>query len=194
MLSGAVQRANNIPPGPLHDAELARASKGVASAQKGYGAAYRAERMGLTSVPGYLKSMKDNGVLPTMSAGFKEQWHGMSPGWKALMIGAPLAETAHALAIPDQEGGPGKGERVARGLAGAVAGSTMGAIPMATGGLLQGGITAAAGRAGRLVDRYRRPSTPDGSADASAGQVVPSERYMSDNAAGHRPEVSGGLV
>lgn len=188
-LSGAVDKANGLHAAGVGGAEAARAAKEVATAGKGYGSAYRAERMGLTSVPGYAKSMKDNGILPTMSAGFKEQWHGMSPGWKALMVGAPLAETAHAIATPDQEGGPGKGERVARGVAGAVAGATMGSIPMATGSVIQHGITQAAGAAGRLVDRFRRPAPPDGSADASPGQEVPAERHMSDSAAGKRSDI-----
>jgi hypothetical protein len=152
--------------------------------------------MGLTSVPGYIKSMKDNGVLPTMGAGFKEQWHSMSPGWKAVMIGAPLAETAHALKTPDEEGGPGKAERVARGLAGAVSGATMGGIPMATGTVLQGGISRAAGAAGHVVDRLRRRPVADASADATSGQVVPAERYVAGNnpLGGGRPDVGGGLV
>ena len=192
-LGNAVQKANSLHAAGVGGSELQRAVKGVDSAREGYGAAVRAERMGLNSIPGYVKSMGEHGVLPTMSAGFKEQWHSMSPGWKAVMIGAPLAETVHAARTPDQEGGPGKGERVARGLAGAVAGATMGGIPMTTGNLLQHGIGRAAGAAGRVVDRFRRP-THDLSADASAGQVVPAERHMSENAAGGRPDVSGGLV
>lgn len=197
-LGGAVQKANDLHAAGAGGAKLESAVKNVGAAQKGYGAAVRSEHMGfnnasgraisqgeqggLSNVPGYVKSMKENGVLPTMSAGFKEQWHGMSPAWKAVMIGAPLAETVHAARTPDQEGGPGKGERVARGLAGAIAGSTMGAIPMATGSVLQGGIQRAAAAGGRVVDRLRRP-TAELSADASAGQVVPAERHISANAA-----------
>lgn len=194
-LGDAVQKANGLHAAGAKAPELERAAKAVAGAQKGYGAAYRAEQMGLSSVPGYVKSMRNNGVLPTMGAGFKEQWHSMSPGWKALMIGAPLAETAHAVRTPDEEGGPGKAERVARGLAGAVTGATMGGIPMATGTVLQGGLSRAAGAAGRVVDRARRRTAADGSADASAGQVVPAERHMTENAfSGNRPDVGGGLV
>jgi hypothetical protein len=146
--------------------------------------------MGLTSVPGYIRSMGTNGVLPTMSAGFKEQWHSMSPGWKALMIGAPAAEVVHAVKTPDEEGGPGKAERVAKGLAGAVAGATMGGIPMTTGNLLQHGLGRAAGAAGRVVDRYKKP-VGELTADATHGQVVPSERYVTERAGGIHPEVTG---
>lgn len=192
-LSGAVDKANQLHAAGTAGKELDHAVRGVDAAKASYGAAYRAERMGITSAPGYVKSMKDNGVLPTMAAGAREQWHGMSPGWKALMVGAPVAETINAVRTPDQEGGPGKGERVARGLAGAVAGATMGTIPMTTGNVLQQGISRAAGLGGRAYDRFRRPSFEQ-SADASAGQVVPAERHMSENAQGHRPEVSGGLV
>lgn len=192
-LSNAVQKANDLHAAGAGAGELQRASKAVDTARAGYGAAFRAERMGLTNAPGYVKSMANNGVLPTMSAGFKEQWHSMSPGWKAVMIGAPLAETINAVRTPDEPGGPGKGERVARGLAGAVAGATMGGIPMTTGNLLQHGIGRAAGAAGRVVDKLRRPPAFDPSADASAGQVVPAERYITENAAGRRGEVVGGV-
>jgi hypothetical protein len=190
-LDNAVQKANALHAAGVGGSDLARATKGVESASKGYQAAYRAERMGLSSIPGYAKSMKQNGVLPTMGAGFKEQWHSMSPGYKAMMIGAPLAETAIALRTPDQEGGPGKGERVARGMVGAVSGATMGSIPMATGMMLGHGLSGAAGAAGRVVDKFRHKSSPELSADASAGQVVPAERHMTANAAGVRPEVMG---
>ena len=195
-LSDAVSKAKALRATGETGAPLQRAIKSGLGAAKGYDAAARAEQMGLTSVPGYVKSMKDNGVLPTMSAGFKEQWHSMSPGWKAVMIGAPLAETAHALKTPDEEGGPGKAERVARGLAGAVSGATMGGIPMATGTLVQGGLSRAAGAAGRVVDRVRRRPAAEATADATSGQVVPAERHVAENntLGGGRPDAGGGLV
>jgi len=193
-LSEAVQNANKLHASGAAGPQLDKAMKTVDSARRGYGAAYRSEQMGLNSIPGYLSSMKNNGILPTMSAGAKEQWHSMSPGWKAVMIGAPIAETVQAMRSPDQEGGPGKGERVAKGLAGAVAGAAMGGIPMTTGTLLQHGIGQAAGAAGRVVDKFRKKPVFEQTADASAGQVTPAERYMSENASGQRPDGTWGLA
>lgn len=196
-LKGTVDQANKLHGVGASGRSLDKAVGAVEGARKGYGAAVRSEQMGLTSLPGYAQSMKEHGVLPTMSAGFKEQWHGMSPAWKAVMIGAPLAEAAHQAATPDQEGGPGKGERVAKGLAHAVVGSTMGAIPMTASNMLlspmAGGVGGAVGKGIDFV-RRRRPQQQQPQQYTPAevsGQVLPTERHMSENAAGRPFEVGG---
>lgn len=176
---------------------LARALKSapgdVAAASKGLAAAQKAEQMGLTSIPGFAKSLAKD-PKGTLRTGAAEQWHNM-PGWaKAVTVGLPALDVGHALATPDNPDGPGKGERIGRGLAGAAAGLTMGAIPMTTGILAQGAVAGLGGRLGRGVDAVRRRASGGISAPRDNtpynGEHVPFERVISDRAAGIPPEAT----
>lgn len=160
--------------------EVSKSWKGLQHASKAYDAADAAEQHGLTSLPGYAKSVKERGLLPTAATGFKEQWHSMSPAWKAMMIGAPLAETATALTHHEHEGQPGRGEVIGRGLANAAVGATMGSIPMATSSLLLApAASRAAGLVGRGVDKLRGKSRQEYSPLETSGQISPLERQAS---------------
>ncbi len=112
--------------------------------------AEKSQRMGLTSLPGLARSVRDNGLLPTVGQGIRDQWSQSRPWEKALMVGAPAISTAATLASDD----PGQGERLGR-----VAGGTLGlaAAPrsLAGGAVLGAGLERAGGAVGSLVDRLR---------------------------------------
>lgn len=129
----------------------------VERAEKALAAADKAKEMGLTNVPGYVKSLRDNGVMNTLRADVKNQWDGVGTGTKALMIGAPALGLAGAAMTPEsvEAEGMGKGERIGRSIgqtAGGVLGSPMPILgQQVVGGVLSG----AGGMLGRGVDRLR---------------------------------------
>jgi hypothetical protein len=144
--------------------ELAELGKGLAEgvpvksldrAAKSLAAADKAQEMGLTSLPGYAKSLKTNGLLPTVSAGMKSQWDAAGGKGKALMLGLPALSVAQAARAPEGEGKPGRGERI-----GKVVGSTLGGVaaPLSLGGslALSAGLERAGGAVGKGMDRLRR--------------------------------------
>jgi hypothetical protein len=171
-------------------------AKQVQQAERGLAAAQRAQTMGLTSVPGYLRSVKEHGAASTLAAGAKDQWHNTSPAWSALMVGAPLASAAGTLGSKEHRDGPGKGEELGRNLGGVVGGIAGSAMPLA-GNMLVGGALAGAGAGvGRGIDwmRGRRKPLPAPASKTpdlapAEGQHTPSERVMSPAAAGQQPEV-----
>lgn len=126
--------------------KVRKAAIELQKAQQGLQASQAAERMGLTSLPGYLKSLATN-PLATLRTGAMEQWRGSGLGGKAMFVGLPTAAAAGELASPAQEGGPGKLERVGRSLAGGLA---FGAapIPLAGMGILATGAERLGGLAG----------------------------------------------
>jgi len=135
---------------------VGRAGREVEQSRRGLEAAEKAEDWGLTSIPGYLRSVRERGLLPTMRTGAEEQWHSMSPGWKAVSLGVPAIEMASALRAPEGPDGPGRGERLGRGIGAAVGGMAMGGIPQLTGSLLVTPFLSGAGAmAGRGVDKIR---------------------------------------
>lgn len=133
----------------------------VSRARDALSAAEKAQKMGLTSLPGVAKSLKNNGILPTVAAGAKEQWKS-SPTWqKALMVGLPGASVAGTLAKKDPENGPGKGERIGRTLGGTL-GYSMAPLSLVASTVLGGALEHAGGLAGKGIDRLRgkRPAVP----------------------------------
>lgn len=152
---------------------LGRDSKTVAknqleSAEASHAAAQKAEDMGLTSIPGYVRSLKNNGVGNTLKASLKDQWAGSSLGMKGLMVGLPAAELGHA-AFQDpntlNERGRTRGQAVGEAAAGLGSGLFMSPLPVVT-QMLSSVPTMAAGRQmGKVVDRRSR----------QAGQVVPAQ-------------------
>lgn len=157
-------------------------------------ASEKAQAMGLTSLPGLGKSLKDNGILPTVAAGAKEQWQGSSGKMKALMVGLPTASVGNTLLSRDTEGGPGKGERIGRTLGGTL-GYGMAPLSLGAGTLLGAGLERAGGLAGRGVDKLRgkrpqvpqEPSRPPASEPGDTGQVA-AERVFGTGYSGGSPE------
>ncbi len=97
----------------------------------------------------------------TIRKGFNESWRGSSASQKALLVGLPGYEAYRGASDPEDLNGPGKGERVGRGLASAATGVVTGGLPF-TGQIVAGGAAGAlGGAAGRVVDRFRgRRSVP----------------------------------
>lgn len=166
---GALQKelATGLPVGKLE-----RATKSLAAADK-------AQEMGLTSLPGYAKSLKNNGVLPTVAAGAKSQWDSVGGKGKAMMVGLPALSVASTLRSPAGEG-PGRGERI-----GKVVGGTLGGVaaPLSLGGslVLSAGLERAGGAVGKVFDKKRgrppqrpevpqEPSRPPASEPGDTGQ------------------------
>lgn len=134
--------------------DISRARGALADSEK-------AQQMGLTSLPGIARSIREHGVAPTVRAGVREQWSS-SPAWgKALMVGLPAASVIGSARAPEQEGGPGRGERIGRTLGGAL-GYSMAPLSLAGSTALGMGLERAGGAGGRVVDklRRRRPQVP----------------------------------
>lgn len=129
-------------------ATLQQASKAVAAADK-------AQEMGLTSIPGVVRSVRDNGLAPTLGTGLKSQWEASGAKGKALMVGLPALSAVNAARAAEGEGGPGRAERVGRVVGGTVGGL---AAPLSLAGslALSGGLERAGGAVGKGVDRLRR--------------------------------------
>jgi hypothetical protein len=168
------------------------AKRDLVNARVGRLAAHKAEKMGLTNVPGYINSLRENGVAKTLGTAFGEQWHGTSPAMKALMVGLPAAELAGAVRSPDEvdAAGKSKGQRVGGALARTASGMFLSPLSQTT-QFLAGGAFGRAGEAGgTMVDRLRRK--PQGIVEqgrapdlvSDSGQAVPGERVISDRAGG----------
>jgi hypothetical protein len=165
-------------------------------AAKGLQAAEKAEQMGLTSLPGYLKSLAKD-PLGTVRAGAAEQWHGSGLKGKALMVGLPTAATAASMAAPTEPGGEGRLERGAKTLARSAAFATplsmAGQIALERGAGTVGGVVGAG--ADKVLSRRKQVSgllppskTEPNPADDAAPHV---ERYYSNAALGRPPEGMG---
>jgi len=177
----------------------AAATKKLEKAKKVLEVNEEAQRMGLTSLPGYIKSLHTHGIKPTLRAGFNQQWHGTGPFEKTIMVGLPAAATAMSTLGPEDPENPHKARAVMGNLAETAAGMATGNLPLA-GALAVGAGANMVGRtAGGLVDRFRKKKIPavHGALQAppapeeAPGQHVPIERYMSPAAAGQTPEVFG---
>lgn len=145
----------------LGKAELGGDVAAIGKARGALGAAEKAQSMGLTNLPGLGKSLKNNGLIPTVSAGAKEQWQGSSNKMKALMIGLPAASAVSAARKAEDGQGPGKAERIGKILGGTL-GATAAPLSLGASLALSTGLERAGGLAGRGVDRLRgkRPMVP----------------------------------
>lgn len=167
--------------------DLRSAVRAKQRASAGLEGAERAQQMGLTSVPGYLKSLRQK-PLETLRTGMAEQWHSGGAGAKALTIGLPALGAVSALRSPESATGAGKGERVGREL-GTVAGGVLTApLPFVPGQVVSTALGRAGGLAGRGIDRLRgrRPDLGQYAQhpENALGQHIPTERVTSPAAAG----------
>lgn len=157
----------------------AGAAKAVTRAKGGLEAAENAQRMGLTNVPGYVKSLREK-PLATVRAGMAEQWRSGGVGMKALTIGLPAMGAVNAVRSAESPVGAGKGERVGRELAATAGGLLTAPLPAVPGMAVSSALGAAGGLVGRSVDRLRgrkrivaQHAVPPENVE---GQHVPSER------------------
>jgi hypothetical protein len=153
--------------GVTHEDMVAGATKQHGRAQKSYEAGLKAEQMGLTSVPGYLKSLRKD-PLGTVGAAARDQWDGTSAPMKAMMVGIPAAQLGSAaMQDPHQLNREGKtrGRALGEATAGLASGLLMNPLPLVTQMAAAEPLHRAAGRLGQVVDRRSR----------QAGQVVPAQ-------------------
>jgi len=154
----------DVAPGLYHKLKGKVLGKGagevqLAAAKRSAEAAEKAEKMGLTSLPGYARAMKENPV-EALKAGLGEQWHAGGPISKAMMVGFPAMSVADAIRAPSQEeGGPSTGERIGSTL-GSLAYS-MGPLPIGAQTLLGEAVTGGARRLGAVLDKGKT-SVPAG--------------------------------
>lgn len=176
--------------------EAARSSGvGVGRAERAFDAAERVQNMGLTSVPGYLRGVKEHGLVNALGASVREQLSG-SPTMYGAFLGLPAAMAVKTLASKEAPDGPGKGERFGESAGNLVGGLAGSAMPI-VGNIAVGSAGAGVGRVvGRGIDRLRgrRPQPMVGQLapkhePSNEGQHIPSERVMSPAAAGQQNEV-----
>lgn len=169
-------------------ADLTRSYKAVNAAETSQG-------MGLTSVPGYAKSLVNNGIVPTVRAGVQEQWSSSTPKGRALMLGLPAYSAAQVMKRHD-DGPRGKGETLGR-LAGGTLGMVAAPMSLAGGLVMSGGLERAGGLAGKGVDRLRgrkpavpqEPSRPPATEPGDTGQAAAEHVYGT----GYGGNSAGGL-
>jgi len=175
--------------------ETARGLPHEAKAQKAFTAADTAQHMGLTSVPGYLRALKDRPVSEVLGASAREQYHGMHPALGAVMVGLPAASAVGTLANKESPTGPGKGEELGRNLGGAVGGVMGGMMPVGGAEVMNRLGTGAGAGVGRVIDRIRgrKPLVNDlgnpSTLEPTESQNTPSERVTSPSAAGGQKDI-----
>jgi hypothetical protein len=156
--------------------------------------------MNLTSVPGYVGALKQHGVGKVLSTSVKEQLANQPAAMTALMVGAPTVAAGKALAGKDEYNSKGqaRGERAGEAIGGALGGVVGSVMPLG-GQVAAGAALGGAGKViGRSVDRLRgkrptpglsQPGMTARTLEPTESQNTPSERVMSPNAAGQRPEI-----
>jgi hypothetical protein len=166
--------------------------KTVTKARGGLEAAEKAQQMGLTSIPGYIKSLRDpkQGVLKTVGAGMAEQWRTGGIASKAFTVGVPAMGAVGAIRSAESPVGAGKGERIGRELGATAGGILTAPLPLVPGMAVGSALGAAGGLVGKGVDRLRGRKAPGRVVQHAvppenvAGQHVPTERVMSPSAMG----------
>lgn len=144
----------------LRNRTPARASEeAIASAEKRFNAANRAQEMGLTSLPGYARSLKNNGIGNTLGTAVNEQLHGTTNTEKALMLGLPAAQLASTAFSKDDENHPegSRNVRLAKDTASLAGGLLLGPLPQVTQMMAGAGIHKAIDGSAKLHARFRQP-------------------------------------
>jgi hypothetical protein len=186
--------------GVLHadPAHLPKATEALAATEAATGVGPGS--MDLTSIPGYAHALRQHGAGKVLSTGFKEQMTNMSPAMAALMVGIPGLAAGQALTSKKEfnDRGQGRAERVGQEIGQSVGGVVGGVMPI-VGQAAVGGTLGEAGKLiGRGVDRIRgkkptpglsQPGMSARTLEPTESQNTPSERIMSPNAAGQRPEI-----
>lgn len=161
----------------------------LAAAKKHFGTAAANEARGMSSIPGYLKSMAKD-PMGTLREGAREQWQSGGGKIRALMYGTAAATTANELRQKGDIEGEGRFERTGKAL-GMVAPSLVAPLPIIGDAALGGTVSSGLGRLGRRLDRSvaRRPPPNAVSApDPAGGATQASEHVVSDRASGAIPE------
>lgn len=151
--------------------------------------------MGLTSVPGIAKALKEHGPAKVLKTSLKGQFDA-SPSSVALNLGVPALALAGSAMAPEKENGPGRGERAGRAL-GALGGMALvpSGIPMAAAAATGMAAERAGAFGGKVIDRIRgrrevpqEPARPPASEPGDAGTIA-AERIHGPGITGQRSEV-----
>jgi hypothetical protein len=174
------------------DAAARLARDASPEARKAFDAAERAEGMGITSLPGFVRSVREHGLGKTMAAGAADQWHAGGRLGKALAVGVPAATVVGELGRkgPEAEGRTGR----LLGAAGQVGAMSLGTLPIAGTLAVNAATRHVANAAGKLRGRGsevgHNPAPPETS-PAATGLTGPTERVYSDRATGEIPVLEG---
>ena len=167
------------------EGRLAARMKDEGQATKAHAAANKAQDMGLTSIPGYAKSMLVS-PLDTLRTSAEEQIR-TQPLMTAAAVGAPLV--AGALAKPKE--GHGRGEAIGNAVGGAAGTIAGGVLPLGAQVATAETGSRVGSWAGRGVDRLRGRrlhNAPTPTIEPTDAQHIPTERNLSPAAAGQGPE------
>jgi len=164
----------------------AKANDELTKARKGLTLSHEATNMGLTSVPGYLKSMVTNGVGKTLSTGAQQQWYTSNPAERALLFGVPAVAMAHGALAKPEEGHSRLGN-----VATAASMAPFGPLPVTAATALTMGVEKAFKRKPKQPPRTLLPEySPPATSEAISPGV---ERSVSHSAAGMPPgDILGG--
>ncbi len=128
----------------------AKAKEQLARAIKADQAARRAEALGLTNLPGAIKSIATR-PGQSLRAAIGDQWHGSGAKGKALLLGLPATELAGSMTGPKKDKqGRGRWERAGSSLG--TLGLALGPLPLAGSLMASSALGAAGERAGRFAD------------------------------------------
>lgn len=153
--------------------------------------ARKAEELGMTSVPGFFRTMATGKGIEGMKATLGQQWHGSpSVGGKLMTFGMPAGFMAAEAARKSQPGESSRGARAAQSFVD-MAPYTLTAMPLAGATLLGTGLSAGGKAVGRLL-RRKRPAEPPPYPEEAEGQAAPAERIESPSVQGRLPEGFGG--
>ena len=166
-------------------------------AVKGLQSAENVQNMGLTSIPGYIDAIKNHGAGKVLGAGLRDQVRNMHPGMAAVALGMPAMGVLRAATAKKNERGAGRGESVGYNLGNAIGGVAGAAMPVVGSAVLGETLGSAGGLVGRGVDRLRgrkkenAPLSMVGppQLEPAESQNTPTERVMSPNAAGQKPDL-----
>jgi len=159
-------------------------------AQKAHAAAVKSESMGLSHLPGTLRSLATS-PIETVKAGLKEQWHAGGHGTKAL-IAIPAAMSVGGAVKKEFSGDRTPEEK--KGRLGRIAGQVAGLAPLAmSGGMPIATQVAAQMGAEKMISKFKKPQygalgqnpAPPETHPMGPGLASPVERQYSDRATGN---------
>jgi hypothetical protein len=164
----------------------AKQHKKLQQAQRAQASAQKAEDMGITSIPGYAKSLA-NRPMDTIRAGVKEKWDSSGPVGRGLVFGFPAVTIGGELVRPSKPGEDGRIQRASRNI-GDIA-YAMAPLPFTSELALGSALSASGGQVGKLFSRKQKarpnahiPAPPQ--IDPAGGDAVAGESIVTDRAMG----------
>lgn len=172
---------------------VAKARKGMQAAKAQLQAASKVESMGMTSIPGMVRAVKEHGAVPVFRAAGEQMLRGQHPAMSAVQVGLPLAMVgASAMRTKhDAEGGMSRAQDIGYNTGQAIGGVLGTPLPMVGGAVLGEALGRVGKGVGTVVDKFRRKPVQSATEPTNNGQNTPTERIYSDRAMGYTPEIAG---